>query len=402
MSEHDPMWPHRPPQRPASPVTEESMTGSESSQEPSSIREPAGEGQKRQAEQTPHPAQEQQPDMGEFQAEIPPYMEGPRMRMGQAPQAQSERRLAHPVDGGILSTILGNDPATRRLMGGALSLVLFLLLIVGTWTFLRSRPKDIPIIAPPSFPVKQRPVDPGGMQIMSDDLANDPDISGKGAVHLTPPSEEPDARMLSRDTASDNTAHPTNMTQAASSASPTAPTTSPGAVAPSGAVPHPNMTGGVKSDMSPSTPQGGDDDASDTQKQSPKDAAPPSEGNNKASPSEKSAPASKPASSVKKSDKKAKSSKTKEAAKAENTSHGHGQVQLAALENEAQAKKEWAHLENQAPEILAHHSPLYMKIERNGHHFVRLRVGGFPDNTAAKHFCAKLHAHSIACTIAAF
>lgn len=404
MSKQDTMWPHKAPtpNAPPPPSTQPSPENSEPKM-----------GQAAQPE--PQRASQVKSD---FQAETPPYMEGPRMRMGQSAPA-AERRLAQPSKGSFLSAILGNDPATRKLMGGALALVILLLLIVGTWTFLRGRTKDIPIIAPPSLPVKQRPSDPGGMQIMGDDLTQNPDITGKGAVHLADLPEEPDARMLSRDENVGDANTPRNASvgnnvpnngestpsanMAQSLPAQNEQSTSQSALTPP-PLPYPqNGNPGLKSDMMPASEQNAQQPA---QKQ---DDVEPEKQATQQPVSSQSVAAKKPSATPTTHHKPApeKSDKEKKAEKSTKTpkspeNHGHYKVQLAALDSEAQAKKEWASLQHKAPEIFAGHAPIYMKIEHNGHNFVRLRIGGFADSAAVKHFCAKLHAHSVACTPASF
>ena len=92
--------------------------------------------------------------------------------------------------------------------------------------------------------------------------------------------------------------------------------------------------------------------------------------------------------------------KTAAAPKAE--AGGAREVQLAALDSEAAARKEWDTLRHQAPGLFAGHSPLFEKTAHGDKTFVRLRIGGFADLKAARAYCVKLHAQSIACTPAQF
>ncbi|WP_051528438.1 hypothetical protein [Asaia astilbis] len=91
--------------------------------------------------------------------------------------------------GGGLSAVLGSDVMTRRLVYGAAGLGALLVVGVGGWSLLGGHSGGIPVIGPPPGPVRDRPADPGGMQIMSGGA--DLDVTGKGEAHLAPEPEQP-------------------------------------------------------------------------------------------------------------------------------------------------------------------------------------------------------------------
>lgn len=287
-----------------------------------------------------------------------PYANGPRVRLG---QSSAERTSLDEEVGsakrGAFSSILGHDPATRKLMGFAIIIVVVLLLITGVWLLLGGRHQGIPIIGPPDFVVKDKPADPGGMQVMSDDNSHS-DVTGKGAVHLAPPPEQPDARVLARRAETETVGHtsvqdnaPTRGTSQSASSSMSGQTTSKNALS-------------SQQTAAPSAP---------ATVPSPQPAAPPSTTAQTSSP----APFSK-------------------------QGEGRYQVQLGALDSQARAERAWLEFRAKASNIIGSHTPRYQQITHNGKIFVRLRIGGFSDVTSARLFCARLHAQSLACAPVAF
>lgn len=79
---------------------------------------------------------------------------------------------------------------------------------------------------------------------------------------------------------------------------------------------------------------------------------------------------------------------------------GKAVIQLAALDSEAKAQAEWQTLQKRFPDLLAGHTPSISKIERGGKTFWRLRTAGFPDAEHAKAVCEKVRAKGSACAIA--
>ncbi|MXV44040.1 SPOR domain-containing protein [Saccharibacter sp. 17.LH.SD] len=328
------------------------------------------------------------------------YADGPRARLGQssAHYTGAEDRSTRG-GGGFLSSLLGHDPVTRKLMSVALAIVVVLLSVLGGWFLLGHKNQDIAVIGPPEFPVKERPADPGGMQIMSDDTANS-DVTGKGTVHLAPPPEQPDARVIARREEEDAKA-----AKAASASASAAQATShvnnkvsvpqSDVKSTSPAVTSAPSTPPVKqeSQSSPGKLNHAEDDASDTDEEPSKKPA-------------KHVVSERPLA-LKKDGAMASPHHdvlpppVAQAASEDDSSkeiHGSYQVQLAALDSEAQAAHAWKTFSAKAPDVLTGHQPHYQKIVRNGRMFVRLRVGGFHDLKAARLFCARLHAQSMACS----
>ncbi|MBM9403081.1 SPOR domain-containing protein, partial [Gluconacetobacter azotocaptans] len=89
---------------------------------------------------------------------------------------------------GILYGFLGSDPATRRLAYGAAGLGGLLVLAIGGWVLMGHQQSGIPVLGPPPGPVRVRPLDPGGMQVLGADAPTGDD----GAVaRLAPGPEQP-------------------------------------------------------------------------------------------------------------------------------------------------------------------------------------------------------------------
>lgn len=288
---------------------------------------------------------------------------------------------------GFVSSFLTGQFGTRGLMILALAGAVLLLVIGGVWNWVVGRhPAGVPVIGPPPYAVKDRPADPGGMMIMGDDTTKS-DVTGRGAVHLAPPPEQPDAGLLAgrldqpatngeeKVAASDATAHKEGE---ASSLSETKP--------PSGAdnAEAPPMDGETKTEAKQEAVKA---PAAQTSAVQEGELPPPA----KVAPLPPAIP-----DNAAGQGKEAKAAQAEAPAPASATLY---EVQLAALQNEAQARQEWAHLRNRLPDLLGGREPILRTVERDGKHFIRLRVGGFADRAAARQFCVKLHAQAQACAV---
>ena len=375
-------------------------------------------------------------DQGRGNADPGDYGRSPKQPSGPAPGPRPQQRFdrerlsndyddepaprrrppagANSAGAGRLTSLLGNDPATRKLVGGAVGIGVVLMLAVGGWSLMGTHHGGIPIIGPPPGPVKDRPADPGGMQIMSGD-GGETDMTGNGEAHLAPAPEQPDTKALARqygvppgaptqdpaktDATSDTAVPPATPGNAPA---PTAPANSPDATAsaapeqPQPAVP--SATAAEKPQVQPAAPTGA---AANAPAEAPKEAPKKEEApvHHAARPVEKPLPAPVPEPESVAPPKAATPEKTVSKADVPSGSH---EVQLGALDSEAAARKEWDSLRHQAPALLAGHTPLFEKTTRGDHTFVRLRIGGFADLKAARAYCVKLHAQSVACTPAQF
>lgn len=83
-------------------------------------------------------------------------------------------------------------------------------------------------------------------------------------------------------------------------------------------------------------------------------------------------------------------------------STGKIQVQLAALGTEEAATTEWQRLSHRYPDVLGGRTPVFSHTERDGKQFWRIRMTGFSEQTAANSFCEKLRGKGGSCVTAGF
>ncbi|MFT8713066.1 MAG: SPOR domain-containing protein, partial [Komagataeibacter rhaeticus] len=93
------------------------------------------------------------------------------------------------------SSLLGDDPLTRRLVYGAAGLGGVLVVAIGGWSLFGHHQAGIPVLGPPPGPVRVKPADPGGMQILG---AADGMPADGGVMRLSPPPEQPQPDAMAR------------------------------------------------------------------------------------------------------------------------------------------------------------------------------------------------------------
>lgn len=84
----------------------------------------------------------------------------------------------------------GLDPDMRRMALMASGFGVVLALVIGGLSLTRHASHGIPVIAAPSGPVRVKPADPGGMQVLGSDQV------APGAEKLSPPAEQPELHAL--------------------------------------------------------------------------------------------------------------------------------------------------------------------------------------------------------------
>lgn len=290
--------------------------------------------------------------------------DGPR-RPPDSNAARARERLSAEYDeedtprrrsgqGGVLSGLLGSDALTRRLAYGAGGVAALLILAIGGWSVFGPRQSGIPVIGPPGWPARDKPADPGGMQIMTNDDGQ-VDTTGQGEAHLAPGPEQPrpDALAQQYGGGADQAAPKTVPAPASPSPAPSARQTDAPAAAPKPIAPKPAAPAA-------GTPV-------------PEAAKPPSA----------AAPSAAPTAAAPQPD-------------------GKFMVQLAALDSAAEAHRQWDTLQHQAPDLFSARAPLIETVTHEGRTYYRLRLRGFESVAAARAFCIKAHARSIACTPAQF
>ncbi len=259
----------------------------------------------------------------------------------------------------------GMDEGTRWLALVAGGIGTLLVVTVGGWSLLGHHAAGgIPVIEPLPGPVRVKPVDPGGMQVMSTQVAQ---TNGPAAQALAPGPEAANPQALQAE-----------VNAARHADAPAAPAAAPAVAAPvqALAVQASPVQGTVALPVAASVPPQVAAPVPDTAKSDTEagiDAA--------------DAPA-------------AEAPSTPEAA-APAASGGHA-VQLAALDSEAAARAEWTRLAHRAPALFAHREPSIVPVSRDGKRFFRLRMAGFNAASDATAFCGRLHGAGIACTLADF
>lgn len=296
--------------------------------------------------------------------------DGPR-RPPDSNAARARERLSADYDeedtprrrsgqGGVLAGLLGSDALTRRLAYGAGGVAALLILAIGGWSVFGPRQSGIPVIGPPDWPARDKPADPGGMQIMTNDDGQ-VDTTGQGEAHLAPGPEQPrpDALAQQYGGGADQAAPKTVPAPASSSPAPSARQTDAPPAAPKPVAPRPAASAA-------GTPV-------------PEAAKPATAAAQPAATPSVTAPAA-----------------------AAPQPDGKFMVQLGALDSAAEAHRQWDTLQHQAPELFGTRAPLIETVTREGRTYYRLRLRGFESVAAARAFCIKAHARSIACTPAQF
>jgi len=285
------------------------------------------------------------------------------------------------------ASVLG-DRSTRPLVYGALGIGAVLVLGIGGWSLLGGHHGGIPVLGPPPGPVKVKPANPGGMQIV-DQQGGDSDATGHGDAHLAPDPEQPNPNALARRYGQEEPAPAAPPAVSSPSADHAAAAGKQdgdqgGAAVPagSGQPSDPKAAGGAGSAVGASSSASGAAAGSASERTH-------GPGQGTVAPHEV-APVEKVASEPDRPD------------VAPETKGGAYKVQLAALETEGQARQEWERLSHKAGGALFGQAPIIEPVMHGGKTLYRLRTGGFASVQAARAFCVKLRAAQIACTPAQF
>ncbi len=238
------------------------------------------------------------------------------------------------------------DPQIKRIGMAAAGFAGLLVVGFGGYALIGHHSHTIPVVEAPSGPVRVRPDNPGGMQIVG---ANEQILgrgdSGETDTTMAPPPEVPQPQALRAEIAA-----------AGDDATP-AQTVSPASPPP--AAPSPAVASMVPPPPAPVQP-------------APRTAT--------ASPPERAA---------------APAVVTQAPA-------GRTQVQLAAVDSAQAAMTEWDRLSKRMPDLLRQHHPDVQRAEHDGKTFFRLRTGGFADIASATAFCEQVHSKGGGCSIASF
>ena len=235
------------------------------------------------------------------------------------------------------------DPQIRRMALIAFGAIGVVVAGVAGYEVLPHHPRGIPVIEADPRPLRVKPDNPGGMQVIGADEMAGAGIPGKQDV-MAPPPEVPQPQVLRAEI------------QAARKAE---------APPPPVAAPSPALTPPLAVAAAPAM------------------VAPPVVAPSLAAPSLAArTPARTPLAPA--------------------PTTGGTEVQLAAMESEQAAMAEWGRLQKRMPDVMAAKRPVIMRAERAGKTFYRLRTGGFTDIAQATTFCTQMKAKGAACAIASF
>lgn len=294
------------------------------------------------------------------------------------------RRPAGPAGkGGVASSVLtqflSSDAGTRKLVYGAAGLGGLLVLGIGGWALLGHHQSGIPVMGPPPVAMRTKPVDPGGMQL--DTLAL-PEADANQPGHPVPAPEKPNPAALAAQYGGQPDAAAAHAAPGGPAGAPVADATVPGA--PPAATAPEAEGGALKPVPSSDLPAQGTETAdAGAASEQPKEAPVPTD--DVSDSEEEATPVAKPAA--------------KKVATAAHSTGGKYQVQLAALQTEAEAQKEWARLKTRYPTLFGDVTPAFVRTEQNNATFYRLRVQGFGAVADARDFCTSVRERGMACMV---
>ncbi len=255
----------------------------------------------------------------------------------------------------------GMDANTKRLaiiaggIGGAL------LLLVGVWSAIAPHRAGTPVIEADARPLREKPVNKGGLNIIgADESGLSSDIEGKAVV--APAPETPAIAALK---ATLPTPAPVVETAVAPAAvARTAAEEQPKSVAfPAVAAPKEVPSGGVQL-AKPAAPA----PVAVATNAAPRVGAPAA-----------AAITAKPTAPV-----------------------GGAQVQLAAVGSEEAAQAEWERLARKYPDLLGSRHLVVSHVDRGAKTFWRVRTGGFASVASATTFCNQIRTKGAVCSVASF
>lgn len=316
--------------------------------------------------------------------------------------------------GSMLARVTGTDSITRWLAYGAAGLGGLLVLGIGGWALVRHHSHGIPVFGPPPVAMKTHPVDPGGMQLDALGPIEDTDDQ---TGHPVPAPEKPNPAALAAQYGGTPAAAPAGANAGeAAGASAAAGQTADTASATPATTPSGTATGksAQEEEESDSTAPGAveeGDSAAAGQTAARDVAQAPSHTATAPVPAPAAQPATQPDKQA--DETPARSAPAPAARQAEaalpapvpvpsavKDGSGAYQVQLAALQSDAEARKEWSRLKTRYPTLFGTRTPSIVRTEQNSAVFYRLRVTGFDSSADAHAFCATARERGLACMVA--
>ncbi len=259
----------------------------------------------------------------------------------------------------------GMDPNTKRMALIAAGLGGGLLLVVGAWSMIAPHHAGIPVVQADSRPLREKPVNKGGLNVIgADEQGLSSDTVGKAVV--APAPEAPALAALQAADAPKPAPVP---------AAPPAPLAEVPKVTPLPDVPSTALAARALPDVKPI----------------PSQAQPVPQPAQRVALTAPTAPAPvvmppppHPVPHVE--------------ARPAPVIGGH-QVQLAAVASQEAAQAEWQRLARKYPALLGNRRLEVSRFDRDGHVFWRVRTGGFADSASASAFCNQVKAKGAACEV---
>jgi hypothetical protein len=313
--------------------------------------------------------------------------------------------------GSMLARVTGTDSITRWLAYGAAGLGGLLVLGIGGWALVRHHSHGIPVFGPPPVAMKTHPVDPGGMQLDALGPIEDTDDQ---TGHPVPAPEKPNPAALAAQYGGTpaTPAAPAGANAGEAGASPAAGQTADTASATPATAPSGTAAGAsAQEEESDSTAPGAVEEGDSAAAVQGAAQGAGQAASHAAATASVSTPTTQP-------DKKADETPAQSAAapaarqaeaalpapvpvpSAVKDSGGAYQVQLAALQSDAEARKEWSRLKTRYPTLFGTRTPSIVRTEQNSAVFYRLRVTGFDSSADAHAFCATARERGLACMVA--
>ena len=269
----------------------------------------------------------------------------------------------------------GLDANTKRMAIVAAAIVGVFVVFAGVYSFMGHRRAGVPVIEADSRPLREKPKDAGGMQVIGKDETI---MSGGGETRtaISAPAEAPAPQALRAAVAPPVVAPPAVTPPAAAPQAVVAPI-----VTPQLALPQVAQAPVVTASRPVAAP-----------------AVAPKTATAEVKPPVKAATVTPPAPAVAVP---APVVAPRAAAPVASAPVKGLQVQLAAVGSEQAAHAEWQRLAKRMPELFGGKAPAISKVERDGKTMWRVRTGGFADANAAKSFCEHVKAKAAGCIVSA-
>ncbi|QCE35509.1 SPOR domain-containing protein [Acetobacteraceae bacterium] len=281
-----------------------------------------------------------------------------------------------------------NSGGLWRLLGVGFILLALIVLGFTVWRFVNTSHKDlIPVIAPPSGPERERPEDPGGLQI--DDFGSMEEEDQEKNVRLAPPPETPDRHLLEEQHEAFERHRLEEEKQAQLQKE------REEKVAEEAKAKKEEKLSAREKAKSHSKSSLSDGGVKEKAKEDVKpEAIVPEE-----TAGDSSFDLDARMSSLSSENKSHKKQSIADSSKvlSQQVNAGHYEIQIAAYKTEDEALSKWQDFLNKDAEDFQSHNPVVIEVQTKHGSLYRLRTGGFSSSDEAKAFCASIKSFNIPC-----